>query len=339
MQRRRAIRVLASAAGLACLPAGLPLPTPWRWRGSALGAEARIDLWLDDPADARRLIATCIAEVDRLERIFSLHRADSALSRLNRDGRLDHPPFELTLVLETAARISALTDGAFDVTVQPLWRVFADHFWGGGSDRDGPDAATLERLRPLVDHRAIEVRPSGVRFAKAGMAATLNGIAQGLIADRVATLLQDAGLARAFIDVGEIRALGSAPGGDAWPVRAGADGALLALTQGAVATSSPSALTFDGAGRLPHLLDPATLRPASAARDVTVVAGSALVADALSTALAIRPGLRAPSGLGVQVVQFGTTTDPSTGSSLRRGRSSGALPTAAPSSSPRALST
>lgn len=302
MQRRRFIRVAASAAGLACLPGAAPLPAGsfWRWRGAALGAEARVELATEDRVLARRLVGLCVAEIDRLERVFSLHRADSALSCLNRDGELRDPPLELTLVLEAAARVAALTDGAFDPTVQPLWRLHARHFASG--DPAGPPRSELERLRPLVDHRALEAGPAWARFARPGMAATLNGIAQGFIADRLAELLRDAGMASAFVDAGEIRALGTAPGGSGWPVRAGTDGPLLAAADSAIATSSPAAFAFDAAGRCGHLLDPATLRPSPAAVEVTVVAESAMLADALSTALAVRPSLALPAGLGVREI-------------------------------------
>jgi thiamine biosynthesis lipoprotein len=267
-----------------------------------LGAQARIDLWLDDPALARRLVRLCLAEIDRLERIFSLQRRDSDLARLNRDGALPRPPLELVAVLETAARVAGLTGGAFDVTVQPLWRLHADHFARPGRDPAGPPVRDLERLRPLIDHRALEVEPGRVRLARPGMAVTLNGVAQGFVADRLAALLQDQGVASVLLDVGEIATVGAAPGGGDWRVRAGG-GPVLELARGAVATSSPAALSFDGAGRFPHLLDPATLRPSASPAEVTVVADSATLADALSTALSVRPALARAVPLGLDGVR------------------------------------
>jgi thiamine biosynthesis lipoprotein len=97
--------------------------------------------------------------------------------------------------------------------------------------------------------------------------------------------------------------VGLAPNGGEWKVRAGSAGPVLGLAGGAVATSSPAALTFDAGGRYPHLLDPSTLRPSSHAAEVTVVAGSAMIADALSTALAVRPATLPPGrGLGVREI-------------------------------------
>ena len=141
MQRRRLIWVLGSAAGLACLPGTTPAITPWRWHGSALGAQARIDLWVDDPAEARRLVWLCRAEIDRLERIFSLHRADSALVGLNRDGELRHPPLELVTVLEAAGRMAELTDGGRPATLT------------------APDSRAARALRKLANRLLEELVP------------------------------------------------------------------------------------------------------------------------------------------------------------------------------------
>ena len=119
---------------------------------------------------------------------------------------------------------------------------------------------------------AITLRP--------GMALTLNGIAQGYIADRVAALLASNGLSRALIDTGEMIAL---PDGS-WPVQL-AEGGRLALQNRALATSAPRGMTFGGDGVTSHIFDPATGRPVlSRWRSMTVSASSAAVADALSTA-------------------------------------------------------
>ena len=98
---------------------------------AGLGAREPISTILlahPDRTAAGQAIAACREEITRLERIFSLYRADSALSQLNRHGRLDDPPLELVELLAFSARVSAATGGAFDVTVQPLWDLYASHF-------------------------------------------------------------------------------------------------------------------------------------------------------------------------------------------------------------------
>src|SRR5690606_30853106 len=92
-----------------------------------------------------------------------------------------------------------------------------------------------------------------------------------------------------LVDTGELRALGGAPDGGAWPVRL-ETGERLALRQRALATSAPLGTTFDEAGRDGHILDPATGRPApSQWRAVSISAPSAAIADALATAACLAP--------------------------------------------------
>ena len=299
--RRRFIAIAAAAVGLplAALRAGAETPHLHRWSGIALGAAAEIVLYEPEAARAHRLIGRCTAEIDRLEDVFSLYRPESALSRLNRDSRLAAPPLELVALLAEARFYAERTEGAFDVTVQPLWRLYATHFARPDADPRGPCEAAHAAAQALVDYRAVEIEPSELRFARPGMAVTLNGIAQGYIADRVAALLQDAGMTDALLDIGELRALGRHPDGRPWHVglRQAAQPETVArtvtLTDRAVATSAGIASPFDAAGRHHHLFDPATGRPAQVAAQVSVIAPRATMADALSTAFAVSLPARA----------------------------------------------
>ena len=99
--RRRFLAVSAAAAALpGTARAAPPLVV---WRGQALGAMASIRLAHPDRMAAERLIGDCVAEIARLEAIFSLYRADSAVCRLNTEGALDAPPLELVELLSRCA--------------------------------------------------------------------------------------------------------------------------------------------------------------------------------------------------------------------------------------------
>jgi thiamine biosynthesis lipoprotein len=127
------------------------------------------------------------------------------------------------------------------------------------------------------------------------MAVTLNGIAQGYITDRIANMLRDAGLDDVLVDLGEICALdgGAWKVGIADPDHPGDRVGQLRISGSAVATSAGSGSRFDQSGLFHHLLDPATGDSARACRSATVVAESAVVADALATAIAVSPVDRA----------------------------------------------
>ena len=291
--RRCLLTVMGTAAGITLLPGnGRTVTVPrWRWRGTALGAKAEMILVHPDEALAGKLIRLAVDEIDRLENIFSLFRPHSEISRLNRDGQLQAPSPDLLSLLATARHVSELTGGAFDVTVQPLWRLYADHFGRPEADRNGPRAAMVDATQHLVDYAAIDVTSSMIRFARPGMAITLNGIAQGYVTDRIADLLRAHSIEQTLIDLGEARAVGTRPDGLPW--RIGIAGherrGPIELADRAIATSSPAGTVFDQTGRFHHLFDPATGRPSQAEGQISVMARRAAIADALSTALAIMP--------------------------------------------------
>jgi thiamine biosynthesis lipoprotein len=293
LSRRRLLAVTAAAAGCALTPGAGAAAAPLRtWTGTALGARASLRLRHPDAREAERLFAACRAEIARLERVFSLWRTDSALSRLNAEGALETPPLDLVRLLAEARRVAASTGGAFDPTVQPLWELHARHFAARDADPDGPPASALAEVAARTGWRRIEVSRRRVALGAPGMALTLNGIAQGYITDRVADLLRREGMARVLVDLGEARALGAAEPGRPWraaiadPDRDGASLGALELEDAALATTSPSGFAFDADGRFPHLIDPRTGRPGARHASVSVVAPRASEADALSTGFA-----------------------------------------------------
>lgn len=265
---RRRFLVAATAAAFAARVA----PQRWEWRGSVMGAEARIVLAgpRDESEDA---LAAVVAEIDRLEEIFSLSRPSSQLSRLNLAGTLAAPAHDLVAVLSAARHWKHATSGAFDPAVQPLW----EH-WARGAVGSA-DAA-------LAKVRGADIRQSGGQITLAEETAlSLNGIAQGTIADRVADLLISRGFMPPLIDAGEMRL----PGSELREIELPAARLRLRLAESAVATSEPGALVFDPLGRHHHLFDPLTGDSPGWWRSVTVIAPRAEAADALSTAFAVAP--------------------------------------------------
>src|SRR6267378_6174102 len=93
--RRRALRVVAAAAGLPLLIAAVRATAPkgqlHSWQGEVLGALSELTLWHTDAAFAQRTILRVRHEIERFDRIFSLYRRDSEISRLNEAGRLVKP--------------------------------------------------------------------------------------------------------------------------------------------------------------------------------------------------------------------------------------------------------
>lgn len=302
LNRRRMLTIIAATGAASLLPWTGRAATAYEateWRGYALGADARLVFHGRDKTDVERAIAMSVAEIERLETDFSLYRANSSLCRLNRDGALPRPSADMTDLLRLACRFGDLTHGAFDVSVQPLWQLYATHFASPNADPAGPPDVTIKQTLSRVDYRRISIDDDAIRLSP-GMALTLNGIAQGYITDRVADILRDQGWSHVLVDLGETRALDSHPSGRPWRIglKGGPStvlGPTLDIAERAVATSARRGFVFDAAGRHCHLIDPASGHAAQGFASVTVVTRRAADADALSTALSIMPQAQAVS--------------------------------------------
>lgn len=282
LTRRRALVVLAAAA--AC-PSTLRAAgvRPFEWRGTALGADARLLLWAEDQAMARAAIDACVAEIERLEQVFSLFRPASEISRLNRAGVLDAPSHDMVRLLHLSRDINRSTEGLFDPTVQPLWEFFS-RWYSGRPERQTPPQEQIAQALARVGMEKVQIADGRVA-CHGGARITLNGIAQGYITDQVAVLLRAKGWRHVLIDLGEVRALGAKPDGAPWQVAIRESGQDMPLADAALATSSGEALAFDRSGAATHIFNPLTGRSPAAWRCVTVRHALAAVADGLSTAL------------------------------------------------------
>ena len=225
---------------------------------------------------------------------MSLFNPDSAVSRLNRDGMLQQPSAQLLSVLSLAQYVSARSQGAFDVTVQPLWQLWSQaHAAGKVADKHA-----LQRHLPLVNWRALEISPHAVRLNAKGMGVSLNGIAQGYAADLVRSVLQSHGVMHALIDTGETSTLGQAPGEQPW--RFGIESTKgdnqkrgVSLPHGlAMATSSDAHTSFTQDRLHHHIFDPQTGDSPRYWSSVTVVAASCAMADALTKVFFMCPAVK-----------------------------------------------
>jgi len=309
IDRRRAIKIVAFGLASSVVAPGTLLraktaqkPVWHKWEGEVLGAVSSIELHSPDKAFAEKLISKCVEEMQRLESIFSLHQSNSQISRLNTVGNLKDPAPEMVSLLNLSNRIHRDTDGAFDITVQPLWSVYADHFFK--KDKPSPKeqltkgalaAETITKALRLVDQSALDVSNSEVRFKKTGMAMTLNGVAQGFVTDQITKILKSNGIRDVIVDLGEIVAMGRNEKNTPWtvgllnpdaPLQVSAE---IELSNMGLATSGGYGLEFGDEGTANHIFNPKTGHSPRYYKSVSVVAQSAAVADALSTGLTVMP--------------------------------------------------
>ncbi|WP_128925664.1 FAD:protein FMN transferase [Bradyrhizobium guangxiense] len=295
LTRRRFIRISAAAASLGALSPGHPVRAevaPVTWRGTLLGAVATMHIHDEDRSRAERLISLACAEARRLERLFSLYRDESALVALNRTGILIDPAADMVDLLSISQRYSTLTGGLFDVTVQPLWELYASHFARDDADPAGPAAAEIQSALARIGSGRLSISRDRIAMPR-GMAVTLNGIAQGYVTDKVVELLRANGVSHSLVDMGEARAIGSRPDGRPWdvgiadPDLVSQTNMVLPIVDRAVSTSGGYGFQFDPAACFNHLFDPRSGACARRYRSVTTVSRSATAADALSTAFSL----------------------------------------------------
>jgi FAD:protein FMN transferase len=244
----------------------------------------------DKTERVRRWMTLAFETVRRWERVMSRHDPVSDLSRLNR--RAGREPWltspALARALKTARHLAARTDGAFDPTVLPLleaWRAAAD------GDRP-PSMQALARTSRRVGWRRIAVSGARIGLA-AGTRIDLGGIGKGLALDAVVARLERAGCRSAALNFGEssVVAVGR-PTRRPWRVvlrdRDRGLAGEFTLEDRACSTSAILGRTLRvGRRRVGHIVDPRSGTPLTASAQVTVLAGSATVAEALSTALLV----------------------------------------------------
>ncbi len=286
-----AAAVVASSCGLAAQEVGSD-----EGRASVTGERAlmgtrfRIEVRTGDSAAARRAISRAFAEVERSEELLSNWSGSSEISAVNRSagGGAVVVGSDLMAVLDRALAISTMTRGAFDITFaacEGAWSV---------RERRIP---TDDEIRTCLDHVgyrrvALDRVGSAVLLPDPGMRLGLAGLAKGYRVDRAAEVLERHGIRDYAVDGGGDIRLSSSAGAEPWrisvahPRRPGQALGVVALRSGAVATSGDYEWYFERDGvRYHHILDPTTGRPARLAVAATVLAATAMDADALATGL------------------------------------------------------
>lgn len=282
---------LGALGAAGCLRAAAP-GTSLQWRERSLlgfGTTLSLRLAHADGAQAEQALDAAVATIRHVEEQMSLFRADSALARLNRAGVLRDPHPDLVKVFQLARSVSARSDGAFDITVQPLWTAFE----AAARHAALPSAAAVAQARAAVGWQDVAVSSAEIRLGRPGMAVTLNGVAQGFAADLVRERLQARGVRHALINTGEWSALGSADGQRPWllgvasPRQEQAILTRLALDGRSIATSADNECSFSPDHRHHHIFDPRSGYSPTELAGVTVAAPGCALADALTKVMLV----------------------------------------------------
>ncbi|MCG3114742.1 MAG: FAD:protein FMN transferase [Candidatus Manganitrophus sp. SA1] len=239
-----------------------------------------------------RGVLSAFTEIARIERLLSIYRTQSDLSRLNAFGKkgvLSLDP-ELFWVLAKAIEYAERSGGAFDPTAAPLVRLWG--FGPGGERSIPPSASEISNTLDRIGFQYLRLASGRIALLKDGIEMNLGGVGKGYAIDRAMQKLRETGIRSALISCGStIYALGAPPGETGWridirhPRREQESIETLFLRDQAISTSGDYEKFFVfGGRRFSHLIDPRTGIPSQGIASVSVIAPTALEADALSTA-------------------------------------------------------
>jgi thiamine biosynthesis lipoprotein len=278
---------------------GATMGTAYHVKVADAAAAVRVD-------ELRTDVEKVLAEIDRQ---MSTWRSDSEVSRFNRAraGEWLAVSAATAEVVAAAQAISRKTDGALDVTVGPLVRLwhFGPNTMANGKNKNKsrqfvpPDEEAINSARRVVGYRRLDVRmnPPALRKAIDGLEVDLSSIASGYAIDQLAKLLAEHGLTNWLVEIGgEVRAAGRRDDGEPWQVAIERPVAgeplmqsVVPLADVAIATAGDYHKFFNyGGRRYSHIIDPATGRPIEhSLASVTVVADTCTAADGWDTPLLV----------------------------------------------------
>lgn len=239
-----------------------------------------------------------LAVLDSVDNSMSLFKPTSTLSRIN--GGADTAGTADAMLLEVltlSQKISAETDGAFDVTVAPLVKL-----WGFGPDkRRAVSAAQVDSLRPFIGWQKLQIDGTRVRKARPEVMIDCGAVAKGYAVDCVARMLQRKGVRDFMVEIGgEVCVSGQNSKQKTWtigvqkPIEGSeadevAPQAVLTLPEGAVATSGNYRNFYELNGhKYAHTIDPKSGNPVQhTLLSATVIAPDCATADAYATAFMV----------------------------------------------------
>lgn len=301
MNRRSFLR-LSGVLGIGLAAAGVAIPTRAEavrfnrklYKVSktrlAMGTFVSMTLLHESRDQAEKAMEEAFLEIDRLTRAVNRFDQATPVAELNREGSAKDVPPEMADLVAISLSYYRITNGAFDISVKPVVDLFKEKFSDGKGM--GPSDLELREAVRLVNGADIELSGRTIRFKQPGMGITLDGIAKGYIVDRASGVLSQNGISNHLINAGgDIRTVGSGRDGKPWtiavqdPQKKGDYPDIIHLTNGAIATSGNYEVYFDREKMFHHIVDPHTGRSPDESASVSVLADTAMDADALSTAV------------------------------------------------------
>jgi thiamine biosynthesis lipoprotein len=255
----------------------------------AMGSAYSLVLYGEDRGRLEAASEDAFEEVRRLDRMLSNYRPASEWSEVNRHAA-ERPVMvsvELFQLLSACVEYSRQSEGAFDISVGPLMKVWG--FYKGSGHL--PHRAEVRGSLTKVGYRNIllDAVNRTVRFARPGVELDPGGIGKGYAVDRMVDVLRRDGIASALVSASgsSIYALGSPPGEAGWKVRIrdpkneAKTVTEVTLKDESMSTSGSYEKFFRAEGRIySHIMDPRTGFPADGMLSASVIAPRTLDSEA-----------------------------------------------------------
>ena len=248
-----------------------------------------ITVYTPDEETAEEVIKAAFTRMEEVEGRASIFDEESQAFQLNRDGHLEAPSDDLRQLITISLDYNQITDGAFDITVQPLLDLWEAGLW---QETEAVQRSRINETLKLIGSDKIVVGGNKIYFTVEGMKIALGGIAKGYAVDEALEVIKGMGIEHAMVNAGgDIGTLGSKPGEEPWfialvnPDDTSQSLANFSLADKAIATSGNYERYFDPEKKAHHIINPKTGYSAQECISVTIIAENATQADALATAV------------------------------------------------------
>ncbi len=254
-----------------------------------MGTFISISLYASDEVAGGKALDAAFRRFEEVEATASMFDERAEAYRLNQHGSVSNPSRDLKELIELAIEYGRITDGYFDITVQPLLELWQDGLW-----RESPEAQqeAVDKAMNLVGYEKVLVEDGRIELAIDGMKITLGGIAKGWAAEEAIKVLEEKGIQHALVNAGgDMATMGVKPDGSPWRIELVSPDdksnklSVFEVAGHAVATSGNYERYFDPDKSVSHILNPLTGYSVSECISVTIISCDATFADVAATAV------------------------------------------------------
>ncbi len=252
----------------------------------------KVTVYSDNKNFASQAINAAYTRMAEIEKVASIFDPNAEAYRLNQQGFIDNPSLDLVRLIRQSIEAGRVTNGAFDITVQPLldlWGNMDLKLWEKPIE---VQQAMVNEKMPLIGSDKIEITQDRIALKEPGMKITLGGITKGYAVDEAVKVLKDMGVRSALVAAGgEIGSLGTKPNGEPWmislvnPDNTTESLATFKFAQKSVSTSGNYERYFSPDKKVSHIMNPKTGFSASDCISVTIIAANNTETDTLATSV------------------------------------------------------